>query len=168
MGFVHVYTGDGKGKTTAAVGLALRALGAQKRVYFAQFMKSILSNEIKMLLKNRNIIVDREWSGGFVIDKPTKEQIECVKNQSKRVKKAFLKDFNVIICDEILVTTLFGILKEEDILNIIEEKPKDIELILTGRGATKNIIKKADLVTYMKKIKHYFDRGVKAREGIEF
>lgn len=169
MGFIHVYTGDGKGKTTAAVGLALRALGAGKRVYFAQFMKSILSHEIEMLLKiNKNIIIDREWSGGFVVGKPTKEQIGCVKRELKRVEKAFLKDFDVIICDEILVTIIFNILSEEDILNLLEKKPKEIELILTGRGATKNIIEKADLVTNMQKIKHYLDRGIKAREGIEF
>ncbi len=169
MGFIHIYTGDGKGKTTAAVGLTLRALGAGKKVYFSQFMKALPSHEIEMLQKcSENIVIDREWDGKFIVDKPSARQIKMVKDQLGRVLKAFKKDFEIIVCDEIIVTTVFGILKENDILDLMEKKPDGVELILTGRGATKKMIAKADLVTQMKKIKHYFDKGVKAREGIEF
>lgn len=167
MGFIHIYTGDGKGKTTAAVGLALRALGAKKRVYFFQFMKAWESHEIELLQK-LGVIVDREWDGEFIKNTPSKKQLQMVKNQYKRVFKVFEKSFDIVILDEILVTLHFNLLNEKDILDILDKKPKETELILTGRGATQTLIEKADLVTDMKKIKHYFDRGVEAREGIEY
>ena len=167
MGYVHIYTGDGKGKTTAAIGLALRAVGAKKRVFIFQFMKAWISHEIE-ILKNFGVIVDREWDGSFIKSEPSKKQLKMVKNQYKRVFKAFEKNFDIIVLDEILVTLIYGLLSEEDIVKLIDKKPKNIELILTGRGATKKIIEKSDLVTEMKKIKHYFDKGVMAREGIEY
>ncbi|WP_281951227.1 cob(I)yrinic acid a,c-diamide adenosyltransferase [Nitrosophilus kaiyonis] len=167
MGFVHIYTGDGKGKTTAAIGLALRAVGAKKRVFIFQFMKAWISHEIE-ILKSLGVIVDREWDGNFIKTHPSKKQFQMVKNQYERVFNAFEKSFDLIILDEILVAFLYGLLSEEEIIKVIDEKPKNVELILTGRGATEKMIKKADLVTYMKKIKHYFDKGVNAREGIEY
>ncbi len=169
MGYIHIYTGDGKGKTTATVGLVLRALGAGKRVYFSQFMKAKPSKEIDMFMScSENIVIDRRWPGGFVVGEPTKEQIKSIKNQFERVKKAFSKNFDIVVCDEIFVAASLGILKEEEILKLMSKKPKELELVLTGRGATQKMIQKADLVTEMKKIKHYFDKGIKAREGIEF
>ena len=113
-------------------------------------------------------LVDRSWDGGFVRDAPTPKQLRLVRNQYERVFKLYKKGFDLVILDEILVTIHFSILGEEDILRLIEARPKECELILTGRGATSRLIAAADLVTEMKKIKHYFDQGIQARRGIEY
>jgi len=164
---VHIYTGDGKGKTTAAVGVVIRALGAKKRVIFFQFMKAWQTNEIK-ILENLGVIVDRSWDGSFIKNKPSIKQIKMVQNQYKRVLKAFDMDFDIIVADEIIVAALFSLLDEKDILYLMKNAPKDKEIILTGCGATQKMIKNADLVTNMQKIKHYYDLGLNAREGIEY
>ncbi len=165
---IHIYTGDGKGKTTAAVGLTLRALGAGKRVAFFQFMKAWPSSEIDML-QNLGVIVDRSWDGKFITNgEPSPKQKRLVLDQYQRALKIMRKSFDMIVLDEIVVTTLLGLLQERDILALMEQATTQKEIILTGRGATPKMIDKADLVTEMKKIKHYFDKGVPARKGIEF
>ena len=164
---VQIYTGDGKGKTTAAVGVALRSLAAGRRVALFQFMKAWPSGEVQML-QRLGALVDRSWDGSFVRDAPTPKQLRLVRNQYERVFKLYKKGFDLVILDEILVTIHFSILGEEDILRLIEARPKECELILTGRGATSRLIAAADLVTEMKKIKHYFDQGIQARCGIEY
>ncbi len=164
---IHIYTGDGKGKTTAAVGLTLRAYGAGKRVIFFQFMKAWPSHEITML-ERLGVIIDRSWDGKFIHKEPTIRQKEMVQNQYRRVFSSFQKPFDMIVLDEILVACSFHLLREEDILALMQEVPREKELVLTGRGATKRVMEAADLVTEMRKIKHYFDKGVLAREGIEF
>ncbi len=164
---IQIYTGDGKGKTTAAVGLALRALGAGKRVAFFQFMKAWVSHEIALLQKC-GALINREWDGTFVNDKPISKQIRMVRRQYGNALKILEKGFDVVVLDEIIVTLHWGLLREEDIAKLMQKAPKEMELILTGRGATPRLIELADLVTHMDKVKHYFDKGVQARVGIEY
>ncbi len=161
----QIYTGDGKGKTTAAVGLSIRAYGAGKRVAFFQFMKALKSHEVDVM-ERLGIYVDREWDGKFIRKSPTPLQIKMVKNQYKRAREAVKNGYDLVVLDEIIVAAYFKVLMEDEILFIMEEAK--CELVLTGRGATQKMIERAELVTYMKKIKHYFDEGVKAREGFEF
>ncbi len=130
-------------------------------------MKSWKSYEIE-ILKNLGVNVDREWNGGFIIKEPSKEQIFIVRDQYKRVFEVYKRNFDLLILDEIVATLHFGLLKEDDILELMSKKLQELELVLTGRGATQKMIQKADLVTEMKKIKHYFDKGIQAREGIEY
>ncbi len=165
---IQLYTGEGKGKTTAAVGLTIRAIGHGKRVYFAQFMKAWPTGELEILQRLDGVVIDRSWDGHFVKDEPTPLQKRLVKEQYRRIFAAFCKPFDLIVCDEIIVTHLFGLLEERDIVELMEALPRDKELVLTGRGATEAMIQKADLVSHIQKVKHYFDKGVQAREGIEF
>ena len=164
---IHVYTGDGKGKTTAAVGLVVRAVGRGKRAVFFQFMKAWPSGEVG-ILQRLGVLIDREWNGKFIGDAPTKKQRRMVERQYARVSEVFKKNFDIVVLDEILVTLRLGLLEESDIIHLMQSRPKNVELVLTGRGATQAIIQKADLITNMQKIKHYFDAGVEAREGIEY
>ncbi len=162
---IHIYTGDGKGKTTAAAGLALRAVGAGMRVAFFQFMKGRESAEVGVL-ESLGVMVDREWDGAFVVGRPTPEQKRMVQLQYHRAIKAVGGLYDLVVLDEIIVALRFGLLSEEQLLRLFEIGR--CELVLTGQGATPKLIERADLVTEMIKIKHYFDEGVGAREGIEF
>jgi len=172
-GLVEVYTGEGKGKTTAVIGLICRARGHNLDVCYIYFHKNPEKwgyGEFKILKK---IGVDIY---GFAKEHPhfdkniNKEKIResCLKGL-EFIKKIYKeKKYDIIVCDEILISLRDKFLKEEEILEIISKKPKDIELILTGRGATKKIIGKADIVSEIKKIKHPFDKKIKSRIGIEF
>jgi cob(I)alamin adenosyltransferase len=162
---IHIYTGDCKGKTTAAIGLLIRAFGAGKKVALFQFMKGRVSSEI-FVLEKLGILVDREWDDKFIIKTPSKLQLQMAKNQLKRVFMAIDGRYDLVILDEIIVAVHFGLLKEEELLSIMDQAK--CELVLTGQKATFKMIEKADLVTEMKKIKHYFDKGIDAREGIEY
>ena len=171
-GLIEVYTGDGKGKTTAVIGLACRATGHNLKVCFIYFHKNPERwgyGEFKILEK---IGVD---IFGFAkehphFDKVEKEKLreECLKG-IEFIKKIYKeKKYDVIICDEILISLRDGFLEEEEIIKIMEEKPENVELVLTGRYITEKIIEKADLVSEIKKIKHPYDKGIKSRKGIEF
>ena len=168
-GYIQVYTGDGKGKTTAALGLALRAAGAGLKVYIGQFMKKKKYSELESLRKFKNSIkIDQFGRQRFVGQKVTKEDKLLAREGLKKAKKAIESGkYNLIILDEINVALSYGLLSEEEVINIIKNKPKNQEIVLTGRGAPQTIIGLADLVTEMKEIKHYFSKGVKARIGIE-
>ena len=169
-GLIHIYTGRGKGKTAIAVGLALRAYGAKKRICFIQFLKARLSSEIVGLrkLKIRAVL--------FKEKHPLFYKSASIQGLRKRIAqdlektKLILKDrrYNFIVLDEILYLLERGWVKEEDVLDIIKKKPKQTELILTGGSATKKIIKLADYASRIKNVKHPFDAGVAARRGIEF
>lgn len=176
-GYVHIYTGDGKGKTTAAFGLALRASGHGSRVLIYQFLKpsSLDLGERGALRKGIEGITVR------ALDEPW-DMFESMGNAPalERVKKAIsraLKEietaahekyYDVIILDEIVFCYARELVSIEDIRKIIDHREKGVEIVLTGRGATKELIKMADLVTEMIPIKHPFDEGVQARKGIEF
>ena len=168
-GYIQVYTGNGKGKTTAALGLAIRAAGAGLKVFIAQFIKMGEYSEIKALKRFKDLItVEQFGTGRFIKDKPSASDIEIARKGIEKIKAAFTSgQYNVVIMEEANVAAKLGLLSVENILKIMDEKPKDVELVITGRGADSRIIEKADLVTEMKEIKHYFHKGVKARIGIE-
>ncbi len=147
MGFIHVYTGDGKGKTTAALGLALRAIGNGFKVIMFQFLKERECGEHKVRIENFKIIRMKN----FDINEILKE----------------IEKYDVVILDEVFNAIYKGIVKLEDLVSLLKNRPENVEIILTGRNAPKEIIEIADLVTEMRKIKHYYDKGVKARKGIE-
>jgi cob(I)alamin adenosyltransferase len=171
-GLIEVYTGDGKGKTTSAIGLAIRAKSHNFNVCFIIFHKNPEKweyGEIEILKKlNIDVFLFAKEHPHF--DNVTEEKLreECLKG-IEFVKKIYKeKKYDIIILDEILISLRDGFLKEEEILDIMDKKPENVELVLTGRGATQKIIEKADLVSEIKKIKHPFDKGIKARKGIEF
>ena len=168
-GYIQVYTGNGKGKTTAALGLAIRAAGAGLKVFIAQFIKMGEYSEIKALKRFKDLILLEQFgSGRFIKGKPSASDIEAARKGVEKIKAAFTSgQHNVVIMEEANVAAGLGLLSVEDILKIMDEKPKDVELVITGRGADSRIIEKADLVTEMKEVKHYFQKGVKARIGIE-
>jgi len=171
-GLVQVYTGDGKGKTTASIGQAVRAKGHKFKVCFVYFFKNPKDfhyGEIEVLKELGIETVNLIPHHPHFYKNVTKEQMreDCLKSLES-IKEIFQKGYNMVILDEILIALQDGFLKEEEILELLERKPESLEIILTGRGATKKIIEKADLVTEMKKIKHPFNRGVKERKGIEY
>lgn len=168
-GYIQVYTGNGKGKTTAALGLAIRAAGAGLKVYIAQFIKMGEYSEIKALKRFNDLItVEQFGTGRFIKGKPSTSDIEAARKGLEKIKLVFmLYQYNVVIMEEANVAVGLGLLSVEDLLEIMIEKPKDVELVITGRGADSRIIEKADLVTEMKEVKHYYQKGVKSRIGIE-
>jgi cob(I)alamin adenosyltransferase len=169
QGYVHVYTGDGKGKTTAALGLALRAVGAGLRVYFGQFMKKYDYSEIIGLrdLGDRVSVV-QFGTGHYVIGAPKPEDIAAARNGLALLKSALQSGtHDVVIGDEANVAAARGLLREQDLLDLMSGRPQHVELVLTGRGASPAVIAAADLVTEMRAVKHYFEQGVIARKGIE-
>ncbi len=166
---LHIYTGNGKGKTTAALGLGLRANGANKKVLLIQFLKDGLSSEIKAIKKLKNFDFKVFGKKGFVTkDDLTKKDFNLAEQGFNFAQKAIQsKKYDLIILDEINIAVYFGLLKEENIIDLIKKTPSKTELILTGRKANKKIIQLADLVTEMKEIKHYYKK-IKARKGIEY
>lgn len=168
-GYVQVYTGNGKGKTTAAIGLAVRAVGAGLRVFFAQFIKSSRYSEIKGLECFGDRIVCRQYgSGCWLRGQPSQEDTLLAREGLKEVGDILTSGhYQVVILDEANVATLFNLLDVEDLLTLIDRKPESVELVFTGRGADPRLIERADLVTKMQEVKHYYRRGVLARAGIE-
>ena len=169
-GYVQVYTGNGKGKTTAALGLALRAAGAGLKVRLIQFMKGQRYSELKALEQHKDQIEVIQTGGSKCVRK--EDVTEKDREEAHRALDLAWRTFkngniDILILDEILVAHWFGLVTEADVLALIESRPAQMELILTGRGATDAIVAKADLVTEMKEIKHYYQQGVPARKGIE-
>ncbi len=169
---VIVYTGDGKGKTTAALGIALRAAGYKKKVLIVQFGKSSFSGELKSLKKLKHIKVIQGGKGfvGILGDKLSlgKHKMAAQKTFEKLYQEMTSSKWDIVIADEILGVLKTKFLILDQILDLIQNKPVKLDLILTGRGAPYKIIKKADLVTEMKKIKHPFDKNIPAKKGIDF
>jgi cob(I)alamin adenosyltransferase len=168
-GCVHVYTGNGKGKTTAALGLCLRAVGAGFRVYMAQFMKSGDYSELKALKRlGPQVTIEQFGTGRFVRGKPSEEDRRVAMQGFDAATSALASgDYKMVILDESMVALHQGLLTREQILVWIDMRPEAVELVLTGRNAPPEIIAKVDLVTDMREVKHYFQNGVTARVGIE-
>jgi cob(I)alamin adenosyltransferase len=166
---IQVYTGNGKGKTTAALGLALRASGAGLNVYIAQFAKGRLYSELKILRKIKNIKIEQFGRRCFIKSKPQKIDIELASKGLERAKKAILsKKYRLVILDEINIALNLKLVPLKEVLEILKSAPKEKEIVLTGRYAPLQIIKIADLVSLIDELKHYYNKGVKARRGIEF
>lgn len=168
-GYVQVYTGDGKGKTTAALGLALRAAGAGLKVYIGQFIKSATYSEIKALERfSDHITLEQFGRGCFIKGDPCDADIEAARNALSALQAALGGGrYDVVIADEANVAFGCRLISEQDLIDLIESRPDRTELILTGRNAPAAVIERADLVTEMREVKHYFQEGVMAREGIE-
>ena len=168
-GYVHVYTGDGKGKTTAALGLALRAAGAGLKVFFTQFVKGQEYSEINALKRFHDLIVVKQYGRGcFIVNKPEEADVEAARKGFEDLTRVVISgDYPVVILDEINIAIHYNLLSVDDILTLIKTRPEHVEMIITGRNADAKIIDAADLVTEMKEIKHYFKEGVAARVGIE-
>jgi len=170
-GYIQVYTGDGKGKSTAAIGLAVRAAGYGLKTYIAQFMKEYPYNELQSLkLLNEWITIEQFAGDDFVYRKELPNVIERDKAKrglEKAKSKMLSGKYNLIILDEVLVSIHFGLFTDEEVLTFMKMKPENVELILTGRYCPDNIIEAAGLVTEMKEIKHYYQDGILARKGIE-
>jgi len=168
-GYVQVYTGDGKGKTTASLGLALRAAGAGLKVFIGQFLKMGDYSEIRALERfSDQITVEQYGSGRFVKGRPTAEEIEDGRRGLDRVASALRSgNFDLVIVEEGNVAVRCGLFPIEDLLDLLRSRPEHVELVITGRGAAPELVQQADLVTEMKAIKHYYQKGVRARVGIE-
>ena len=169
FGVIHVYTGNGKGKTTAALGLALRAAGAGFKVYIGQFIKGRKCSELKAIKKFKNIKLEQFGTGCFIKKELTQKDIEFALSGFKKIRKVISgKKYNLVILDEVNLALALGLLPQSEAVSLFKKVPAEIELILTGRNAPKEILKIAHLVSEIKEKKHYYKNGVKAREGIEF
>jgi cob(I)alamin adenosyltransferase len=168
-GYVQVYTGNGKGKTTAALGLAIRAAGAGLKVYIGQFLKKGGYSELAALERFSDAItIEQFGTGEYIIGAPKAEDVEAGKKCLEVLKQAMLSGkYDVVIMEEAGVAEKFGIIDAEDVLDVIRQKPEPVELIITGRGVSQGVMDAADLVTEMKEIRHYYQKGVMARKGIE-
>lgn len=170
-GLVQVYTGDGKGKTSAAFGLALRALGRGLKVYIIQFIKGGFDyGELHTLQQLANLKLKAFGRGKFITDKPPeKADVDLAREALMWAEKIISSgEYDIVILDEVNVAVSLELIDAKDIVKLAENKPKHVELILTGRHAPPEIVELADLVTEMKEVKHPFQKGVPPRRGIEY
>lgn len=171
MGLVHIYCGDGKGKTSAAVGLAVRAAGRGLRVVMVRFLKSDDSGEVAVLDRIPGItVIPCEKTFGFVsaMDRETRERavqwnLEQFYRATELAEKA-----DLLILDEIMAAMTYGMVPEDRVLDFLGSRPEGLEVVLTGRSPSERILKAADYVSELRKIKHPYDRGILARKGIEY
>lgn len=168
-GYVQVYTGHGKGKTTAALGLAIRAAGAGMKVFIAQFIKSKRCSEHILLERLSDLITIRQYGKGLILRRDvTPEDRAAAKEGLVAARHAMASgEYPVVILDEVNVAVKYSLLSVDEIIGLIAEKPPEVELVLTGRDADERIMERADLVTEMKEIRHYVSKGVRSRVGIE-
>jgi cob(I)alamin adenosyltransferase len=171
-GYIQVYTGNGKGKTTAALGLALRAAGHGMRTYIGQFLKGRPTGELEAVKRLSPLVVIEPFGRREFIHVaeggPDDEDIERARRGLVKCLEAMLSgDFRIVVLDEVNTAAHLRILAEQDVLDLLARKPAGVEVVLTGRYAPASFLARADLVTEMKDVKHYYERGVKAREGIE-
>lgn len=168
-GYIHLYTGNGKGKTTAALGAAIRAVGAGKKVFITQFVKGMHYAELNALQRFPEIELRQFGLGCFIRDKPTKDDIQIARKGISESKIVIENDLvDMVILDEVCIALHYHLFELEELLAILQQKPIPMEIILTGRYAPAQLFEMADLVTEMKEIKHYYNKGIQAREGIEF
>ena len=166
---IQVYTGKGKGKTTASLGLAIRAAGAGLKVYLCQFIKGKVYYELKTLQKIKNIKVEQFGRGCFIKQSPARKDIELACKGLKKIKRLIEeKKYDVFILDEINIAVKLRLLELQDVVELLKNTPQRLELILTGRDAHPEILKLADLISEIKEVRHYFKKGIKARKGIEY
>jgi cob(I)alamin adenosyltransferase len=170
-GFIQVYTGNGKGKTTAAIGQAIRAAGAGMKSYIIQFMKEYPYSELNSLkYLSEWITIEQKGGDDFVYKKelPSEKDKAQAREALKIAEENMISgSFDLIVLDEVLVSVYFKLLSTSEIISVINKKPETVELILTGRYCPEEIIGLADLITEMREIKHYYTKGVLSRKGIE-
>ena len=168
-GYIQVYTGNGKGKTTAALGLAVRAAGAGFKIFIAQFIKEVKCSEHTLLEELNDRITVKQYGKGLIMGrKPSPADIKAAQDGYEEVKKVLLsQEYGVVILDEANVAAHLGLITVQELLELMVIKPSDVELVITGRYADEKVMEAADLVTEMREIKHYHAQGVQARRGIE-
>ncbi len=167
-GYLHVYTGNGKGKTTSAFGLAVRALCAGRSVYIGQFVKSMKYNETKIEQLFDRVRIEQLGSGCFITREPAPEDIRLAQEGWARCA-ALLEsgEYDLVILDELTIALHFGLLTTDQVLKTLARRNRSVEVVITGRYAPQALIDAADLVTEMQEIKHYYTKGVLSREGID-
>ena len=174
QGLTIVYTGKGKGKTTAALGIVLRATGYDKKICMIQFIKGSWHygemNSSKRLQPGFEMVAIGKGFVGIIDDKSPLEDHKEIANEAIKVSSTKIQsgDYDIVILDEVNYAINLGLVKLEDVLNLIKSKPEQLNIVLTGNHAKKEIIDIADLVTEMKEIKHPFKSGIKAKKGIDF
>lgn len=173
QGLVHLYCGDGKGKTTAAIGLALRAAGNNMQVVFTQFLKGSPSGEVHMLdsLDNVTVIRNKEDMGFFSsMDEESIRKVREMHDENfyKSLELVYDKKCDLLVLDEICAAYELGVISKTKVDKFILEKPDYLELVLTGRNPAEIFMENADYITKMEKVKHPFDRNINARKGIEY
>jgi len=171
QGLVHIYTGNGKGKTSAALGLVVRAIGHGAKVHVIFFMKGDFPyGELETLSNLPNVTYKTFGHEHFVDPQNVKEEEKDQAQQALKAADAALKSkkFDLIVLDEINVASTWKLIEVKDVLALIKKKPKNVELVLTGRYADQRLIEKADLVTNMEEVKHPYNKGIEARKGIEY
>lgn len=168
-GYVHVYTGEGKGKTTAALGLALRTAGSGHKVFLAQFIKGGCYSELKALQRFDDLITVEQFGlGRFINGKPSEADVQAARIGLVKLKNVTTSgEYKVVILDEANIAVHYHLISVEELLDLIEGRAEETEVIITGRMASPEILARADLVTEMKAVKHYYTKGVAARVGIE-
>lgn len=170
-GYVQVYTGNCKGKTTAALGLAFRAMGRGLKTYIGQFMKGQQYGELESArLVKPYITIEQYGKKGYIHVKnpPEPEDVDMAQIGLAKARRAMLQcNYDIVVFDEIITAHFFHLVSLQDMLDIIRTKPDNVEVIMTGRYAPRELIDAADLVTEMYEIKHYYTQGVNARDGIE-
>ncbi len=171
QGYIHLYTGNGKGKTTAAFGQALRAAGDGKKVFIAQFVKGMKYSEIDAVEKflPHHITTRQYGLECFINREPSQADIDAARKGIDEVKTIIAgNEFDMIILDEICIALYYKLLETSEVIGILKQKHIPTEIVLTGRYAPEELINFADLVTEMREVKHYYTSGVMARKGIEF
>jgi len=169
FGYIHIYYGEGVGKTTRAVGLCTRAAGKGLGVVFVQFMKSGTSSEVAVFRQLPNVEYYCPGKHPFILSKgPGPIHYRHAAQALDRARRAAEEPIQLLICDEILNTLIFGILPKEDLLDLIERCRSKVDLVMTGRHAPREIIEAADYVTELIQVKHPYYKGVRARKGIEY
>jgi cob(I)alamin adenosyltransferase len=168
---IHIYTGNGKGKTTAALGQAMRAAGHGMKVLMIQFMKGKINyGEIETAKRLPNFSIEQYGRPDFVNpENPAEEDVLLAKKALARAADAVSgHQFDVVILDEINVAVNFGLISTKDVISLFKKKPEDVVLILTGRYMPEDFAPFADLITECREVKHYFNKGAKARKGFEY
>lgn len=169
-GYIHIYTGNGKGKTTAALGLALRAAGAGKKVFIAQFVKGMHYAEMDALKRFEQEITLKQYGRDcYIRHEPEREDIALAKQGLAEVSEMIRSGvYDMVILDEACIALYYKLYTLDELLEVIASRPESMEILITGRYAPPELIQLADLVTEMKEVKHYYQKGIEARKGIEF
>lgn len=173
LGLIHIYCGDGKGKTTACMGLAMRAVGRDKKVLLTQFLKDNESGELNSIAKlGKNIVLFKgEPVKKFFKFMSEEEQIETKKEHEERfrtvTKKAVEENFDILIMDEIIAATNLDLICVDEVVEFLKNKPKGLEVVLSGRNPNEKLVELADYVSEVKAIKHPYEKGITSRVGIE-
>lgn len=168
-GYIQIYTGNGKGKTTAALGLALRAAGAGRKVFIAQFVKGQIYSEVKAIRQLLPMVEIRQYGlNSFIHNEPAQADIDAARKGLKEVSGIIMSgEYDIIVLDEANIAIYYKLFSAMELLEVLKHKPAETEIIITGRYAALELMETADLVTEMQEIKHYYTRGVEARAGIE-